>query len=328
MSKENEIEVNEFEQFLNLYSNHYGYENQIETIRNNHFTRLQNSIYLDSVGSSLYSEIQLKRAFNEASISIFGNPHSKSNSSLRTTNEIEKARKMILNHFNVDNQQYSCIFTSGATQSLKLIGECFPWSNNSLFTYHFNSHTSVIGIRELAKHFGAKFETFTNNDIDELKKQNFHNNNNNDNNDNNDNQCFNLFAFSAECNFSGERINIDKKIIESLQNGKSNCNHKFMNKKWLVLIDAATLLSHDSLNLNESGADFIVLSFYKLFGFPTGLGALIIKNEIGHLLKKKYFGGGTVEALISNEDWVTFRGFNQSNNNNSNNSNSFVNKFL
>eukprot|EP00466_Bigelowiella_natans_P005585 jgi/Bigna1/89247/estExt_fgenesh1_pg.C_460034 len=70
-------------------------------------------------------------------------------------------------------------------------------------------------------------------------------------------------------------------------------------RRWLVCIDAAKFCATDALDLSQHPADFVSLSLYKIIGYPTGLGALIVRNEVGHLLRKRYFGGGTVEASVS-----------------------------
>jgi molybdenum cofactor sulfurtransferase len=49
-------------------------------------------------------------------------------------------------------------------------------------------------------------------------------------------------------------------------------------KRWMVLIDAAKGCATLPPDLSEYPADFVVLSFYKLFGYPTGLGALLVRN--------------------------------------------------
>lgn len=64
---------------------------------------------------------------------------------------------------------------------------------------------------------------------------------------------------------------------------------------WLTFVDAAKLaasskLCLDSLNL-DSQPNFLAVSFYKIFGYPSGVGALLVRNDTKHLLKKKYFGG-------------------------------------
>jgi len=47
------------------------------------------------------------------------------------------------------------------------------------------------------------------------------------------------------------------------------------------------------------------LSYYKIFGYPTGLGALLVhKRAVPALMKRKrYFGGGTVAASLAEEDF-------------------------
>lgn len=41
-------------------------------------------------------------------------------------------------------------------------------------------------------------------------------------------------------------------------------------RRWKVLLDAAAFLPSHPLNLTETPADFVAMSFYKLFGYPTG----------------------------------------------------------
>ena len=46
-----------------------------------------------------------------------------------------------------------------------------------------------------------------------------------------------------------------------------------------------------------------VLSFYKIFGYPTGLGALVARKDALALLRPRYFGGGTAAACAVDEDF-------------------------
>lgn len=48
------------------------------------------------------------------------------------------------------------------------------------------------------------------------------------------------------------------------------------------------------------------LSYYKIFGYPTGLGALLVHKRAVPLLmkRKRYFGGGTVAVSLAAEDFV------------------------
>jgi len=54
----------------------------------------------------------------------------------------------VLDYLNASPKEYKCIFTSGATAALKLVGECFPWSRESYYVYTMENHNSVLGIRE------------------------------------------------------------------------------------------------------------------------------------------------------------------------------------
>ena len=67
----------------------------------------------------------------------------------------------------------------------------------------------------------------------------------------------------------------------------------------LVLLDAASFVSTNTLDLSSVKPDFVVISFYKMFGYPTGLGALLIKNSSSFVLERRdYFGGGTVDLAL------------------------------
>ncbi|CAD5125716.1 DgyrCDS13922 [Dimorphilus gyrociliatus] len=98
--------------------------------------------------------------------------------------------------------------------------------------------------------------------------------------------CHNLFMYTAQSNFSGNKYPLQW-ISRCRDNGFS------------VLLDAASFCSTSLLDLSAFKPDFCVVSFYKIFGFPTGLGALIVKNSSDYLLKKRYFGGGTILMALT-----------------------------
>ena len=45
---------------------------------------------------------------------------------------------------------------------------------------------------------------------------------------------------------------------------------------WDVLVDAAAFAPTSRLDLSVHTPDYIVLSFYKMFGYPTGIGCLVV----------------------------------------------------
>ena len=63
---------------------------------------------------------------------------------------------------------------------------------------------------------------------------------------------------------------------------------------WRVLLDAAAYVPTNALDLQQLSPDFVVMSFYKMFGYPTGVGCLLVRNETLARLRRPWFGGGTV----------------------------------
>lgn len=73
--------------------------------------------------------------------------------------------------------------------------------------------------------------------------------------------------------------------------------------QWKVLIDAAAYVPTQPLDLSVVPADFVTVSFYKMFGYPTGLGALLIRTENVELLRKVFWGGGSVSLAVAGDDF-------------------------
>ncbi|KAG7999948.1 Transmembrane 9 superfamily member 3 [Nibea albiflora] len=112
-----------------------------------------------------------------------------------------------------------------------------------------------------------------------------------------------LFCYPAQSNFSGRKYPLSH--VKGIQARRlyPACDHP---GRWFVLLDAASHVSCSPLNLQNCPADFIPISFYKMFGFPTGLGALLVRNDAAGILKKTYFGGGTAAAYLSGEDYYVY----------------------
>lgn len=233
------------------------------------------------------------------------NPHSDK----YTRDCIEQIRCLILKHFHTDSSSYSVVFTSGCTQSLKLVVESFQFSvdeedasNCGSYVYLRDNHTSVLGLRELAIDKNAdvihishdEFLTALNQEHITPYKDKYKNDGNT------------LLVYPAQSNFNGYKYPID-----CVKNIKDGCLNQYVKKhlskincNWYILLDAAAFAATNKLDLSEVQPDFLCMSFYKIFGFPTGLGALLIKNDSEHVIsQKKYFGGGTVDVVLSSEDF-------------------------
>jgi selenocysteine lyase/cysteine desulfurase len=61
-----------------------------------------------------------------------------------------------------------------------------------------------------------------------------------------------------------------------------------------VILDAAAFVPTNRLDLARVHPDFVPISFYKMFGYPTGVGALIARRLALEKLHRPWFAGGTI----------------------------------
>ncbi|KAL0246059.1 hypothetical protein GEMRC1_007275 [Eukaryota sp. GEM-RC1] len=207
------------------------------------------------------------------------------------------ARAAVLTHFNADPDHWTVIFTSGTTAGLRLLGEGLPWTSSSTLLYTIDNHVSVLGLRAHVKEVGGTFEGLHFDEVlsrvDEI---------NSDLSKKGSVDVMNVFAFPAQSNFAGNRYPLD--IISKIYD---NCDNHGV-ARWKIVLDAASMVSCCCFDLNNHDfADFIPISFYKMFGYPTGLGALIAKKSSIGDVNPKYFGGGAVAAVLPNQDWEVRR---------------------
>ena len=129
----------------------------LDDLRATEYTRLdeQGHIYLDYTGGGLYADCQLRDHMKLLRSNIFGNPHSLNPTSRIMTELCEQARSYVLEYFNASPDEYTLIFTSNASNALKLVGEAYPFKPGGQFLILFDNHNSVNGIREFARAKGA-----------------------------------------------------------------------------------------------------------------------------------------------------------------------------
>ena len=162
--------------------------------------------------------------------------------------------------FNASPDVYAVIFTANASQALKLVGEAYPLEAGDQLLLTFDNHNSVNGIREFDRARGAKtryvpvfppdlvvdpstVERYLHDRVPERH---------------------NLFAYPAQSNFSGVQHPLN--WIEWARS-----------LVWNVLLDAAAFTPTNWLALGRWQPDYVALSFYKMFGHPTGLGVLLAR---------------------------------------------------
>jgi selenocysteine lyase/cysteine desulfurase len=260
----------------------------LASLRSREFSRLdlRGETYLDYTGSALYAESHVLRHAALLRDSVLGNPHSDSPASRASTAYIDDARTRLLRFFDADPRQYAVCFTANATGALRLVGEGYPFAPGSRLLLSADNHNSVNGIRELARTAGADVsyvpldaELRLRSAAEVLR----------DTAPTRGSGRRSLFAFPAQSNFSGVQHPLDL-VRVAHRHGHD------------VLLDAASYAPASPLSLREVPADFVCVSFYKMFGYPTGIGALIARRAALARLRRPWFGGGTVEWVsVQNE---------------------------
>jgi molybdenum cofactor sulfurtransferase len=261
----------------------------LDELRATEYRRLDagGDVYLDYTGGSLYAQSQVEEHLRILRDGVFGNPHSVNPTSSAATGLVERARAAVLRYFNAPESEYTCIFTPNATGALRLVGEAYPFGPRGRFLATFDNHNSVNGIREFARAKGAQVACVPLEVPDlrvaEAVLQ--------DHLDTSVPDGHNLFAYPAQSNFSGVRHPLEW-IEPAHEQG------------WDVLLDCAAFAPTSRLDLSMWEPDFVAVSFYKMFGYPTGLGALIARRRTVERLQRPWFSGGTVVAANIQGDLV------------------------
>jgi len=269
--------VDAYAAFLQAYPE-YATTSPLDALRATEYRRLDElgHTYLDYTGGSLHAECQVREHAALLNQHVFGNPHSANLTSSAMTALVERARGAVLEWFH-GTHAYTAVFTQNATAALKHVGESYPFAPVGRYLMTADNHNSVNGIREFARSKSARvaYAPLTSPELRvdrealrELLQQR-------------DANARNLFAFPAQSNFSGVKHPLEL-VDEAHQAG------------WDVLLDAAAFVPTNRLDLRSVTPDFVSISFYKMFGYPTGVGCLLIRNTILPALRRPWFAGGTV----------------------------------
>jgi selenocysteine lyase/cysteine desulfurase len=253
-------------------------------LRDREFARLDEAglAYLDYTGSAIPAA-RLLRAPDDLLSDVFGNPHADSAPSRRSTAALDTARARLLAHLDADLDEYVVCFTANATGAVKLVAESYPFAPDGAYVLSADNHNSLNGIREYARRAGTRvFYVPLDSDLGVVGAHELLA-------DAAAAPGRKLFAFPAQSNFSGVRHSLD--LIDVA--------HRF---GFDVLLDAAAFLPSATLSLRQYRPAFVALSFYKLFGYPTGLGALVARRDALAHLVRPWFSGGTVEYVSIQND--------------------------
>jgi selenocysteine lyase/cysteine desulfurase len=284
-------------------------------------------VYLDYAGAGLPAQTLVRAHAERIRGRCFGNPHSENPSSAASTELIERARLAVLAHFNAPPEEYAAIFTPNATAACRLIGESYPFGPRTRLVLTADNHNSVNGIREFARSRGAvtQYVPFSS---PELRVD-----------DDAIRQALarprpgplgaagrvarsgvapwagrgsrarrqrslaappaaairrrrGLLAYPAQSNFSG--------VQHPLHWIETAHEHGYD-----VLLDAAAYVPSNRLDLSLVKPDFVTVSWYKVLGYPTGVGCLIARREALERLWRPWFAGGSVYLAGVQGDWHT-----------------------
>lgn len=264
----------------------------IDELRATEYGRIdaKRQTYLDYTGGALHAASQVREHMDMLSEQVLGNPHSVNPSSTAMTERVEQARAAVLAHFNAAGA-YTAVFTPNASGALKLVGESYPFAPGGRLLLTVDNHNSVNGLREFAGAKGARvdYAPLTRPDLRLdlpalgalLAPGGGTGDTAGADTAGADAGPPRLLAFPAQSNFSGVKHPLGL-IDQAHAQG------------WQVLLDAAAFVPTNRLDLQVHRPDFVVMSFYKMFGYPTGVGCLLVRNDALATLRRPWFGGGTV----------------------------------
>jgi selenocysteine lyase/cysteine desulfurase len=243
-------------------------------------------VYLDYTGAGLPARSQLQAHMNRLRHGVYGNPHSENPTSSASTALVEQTRGAVLRWFNASADEYAVIFTPNATGACRLVGESYPFRRRSRLVLTADNHNSVNGLREYAAKGGARVAYVGMNGSD-LRVS--------------DRALLTaigrghgsrpgLLAYPAQSNFSGVRHPLSW-VTRAQAAGYD------------VLLDAAAFVPTSRLDLSVVRPEFVALSWYKMFGFPTGVGCLLARRDALMRLRRPWFSGGTIRGVSVAGHW-------------------------
>ncbi|NRN70724.1 Aminotransferase class V-fold PLP-dependent enzyme [Kibdelosporangium sp. 4NS15] len=244
----------------------------------------QDHVYLDYTGAGLAAISQWRTHVNRLRGNVFGNPHSVNPSSRASTELVESARARVLRHFNAAPDDYVVIFTANATAAARMVGEAYPFSRKRRLLLTFDNHSSIVGLREFARRRHARTEYIASVPPElrvprESVRMALA-------------RGQGLFAYPAQSNFTGVQHSLDWVGMAQDQG-------------YDVLLDCAAFLPTNVLDLSVVRPQFVIASWYKVFGYPTGVGVLVARRDALAELQRPWFAGGTIRAASVQGDWHT-----------------------
>ncbi|KAL5624711.1 hypothetical protein BROUX41_004771 [Berkeleyomyces rouxiae] len=265
------------------------YNLRVETMRVTEYPAIQDSVYLDHAGTTLYSKSSINAFAQDLTGNLFGNPHSSSLPSQLSTSRIEDVRLRLLSFFGADPYNYDLTFTANTTAAVKLVCDAFRSPCKGFrYIHHEACHTSLVGVREEA----VESQCVDDDGLKQWLRQP---------RSSEAETPLTLVAYSAQSHVTGQRYPFswasDVRDTDEDVQGHGPI---------YSLLDIASYAATSPVDLGDArlAPDFTVASLYKIFGFPD-LGVLIVRRQAAPIFSnRRYFGGGTVDTVVcGKEEW-------------------------
>ena len=276
----------------------YSTTSRLDELRATEYAYLDNQdqVYLDYTGSGLAAHAQYRAHEKRLVSTLCGNPHSVNPTSEATTHLVEQARARVLAHLKAPPDEYTVIFTPNATGAARLVGEAYPFSRRNRLVLSTDNHNSVNGLREFARRRHARTAYIPAEtpelriDPAVLKSVLKHRSPWATLFGSGPGGRKGLFAYPAQSNFTGVRHPLSWVSLAQKYG-------------YDVLLDAAAYLPTGTLDMSIVQPEFMIVSWYKLFGYPTGVGCLIAKRSALERLSRPWFSGGAIKAVTVAIPW-------------------------
>ncbi|XP_076909375.1 uncharacterized protein LOC143566606 [Bidens hawaiensis] len=287
------IEFNEaLLRFLLMYPK-YETTAKIDKLRGDEYSHLTDmKVCLDYCGFGLFSFMQSVSFTDSCSISLSETSVHLGNYVLYGGGEVGSVeydiKSKIFEYLNVPESEYGVVFTVSRGSAFRLLAESYPFSNSKkLLTMFDHESQSVNWMAQSAKEQGAKVcsawfkwptlkpcSTHLRKQILSKKRRK-------------KDSSTGLFVFPVQSRVTGAKYSYQWMALAQQNN-------------WHVLLDAGALGPNDmdSLGLSLFRPDFIITSFYRVFGYdPSGFGCLLIKKSVIGSLRNQtgHAGSGIVK---------------------------------
>ncbi|KAI3836873.1 hypothetical protein MKW98_005206 [Papaver atlanticum] len=279
-----------FSKFLTMYPKFQSSE-KIDQLRSDEYGHLSESGYkvcLDYCGFGLFSYLQSLQYWDSSSFSLseitanLGN-HALYGGAESGTCEYD-IKSRIMDYLNIPESEYGLVFTVSRGSAFKLLAESYPFqTNKKLLTMFDYESQSVNWMAQSAKEKGAKvYSAWFNWPTMKPCAQELRKRMSNKKRRKKD-SATGLFVFPVQSRVTGAKYSYQWMALAQQNN-------------WHVLLDAGSLgpKDMDSLGLSLFRPDFIITSFYRVFGSdPTGFGCLLIKKSVMASLRNQSGSAGS-----------------------------------